>query len=592
MSLIPQHFIDDLIAQTDIVEIINARVPLKRSGHEYKACCPFHDEKTPSFYVSPQKQFYHCFGCGAHGTALGFLMDYDHLDFVEAIELLAGQLGLDVPREGGHDSAERARHDDSRAPLYAALEAADQWYRTQLAQQPQAIDYLKQRGLDGETAKRFGLGYAPAGWSGLLTALSAHHPREHLEQAGLLARKNDSVYDRFRDRIMFPIRDSRGRTIGFGGRVLGDGTPKYLNSSETALFHKGRELYGLFEARQSRAPLDTILIVEGYMDVIGLAQSGIVNAVATLGTATTREHLQRLFRVVDRLVFCFDGDRAGRQAAWRALEHALPVMTDGREAAFLFLPDGEDPDSFIRRHGKEAFAQRQQHATALSRFLLDELSQRHTGNSMEARAALLKEAGMPLRELDPGALKNQIIDAIALETRMSPERVTQALRRASTPATDNSEPLMPDRHQNVRRTPIRTAIALLLTHPHLGAQLHNGNPIPHDDSLPGLALLHTLLEIVRENPNITTAALLERWRGKPEQPHLARLLEWTDLHGDETLARQVFTDALARTHEQHISQRLDTLLTQARRHTLDAAQKQELNDLLTRSRTLNADNAR
>ncbi|MEJ2480266.1 MAG: DNA primase [Acidihalobacter sp.] len=571
MSRIPQQFIDDLLARTDIVEIINERVPLKRSGHEYKACCPFHDEKTPSFYVSPQKQFYHCFGCGAHGTALGFLMDYDHLDFVEAIETLAGQLGLDVPREGGGEAT--PRRDDGRDALYAALDAAGQWYRQQLPQHPQAVDYLKQRGLDGETAKRFGLGYAPAGWDGLLRALGGLHRREHLEQAGLLARK---------------IRDTRGRIIGFGGRVLGDGTPKYLNSNETALFHKGHELYGLYEARQSRTPLDSMLIVEGYMDVIGLAQLGVNNAVATLGTATTREHLQRLFRVVDRLVFCFDGDRAGRQAAWRALEQAIPVMADGREATFLFLPEGEDPDSFVRQNGREAFDRLLREATPLSRFLLDELAERHPGATMEARAALLHEANGLLRELEDGALKTQLVDALALETRINPERVAQNLRsEARRPESEAQRPAV-NRSQSVHRTPIRTAIALLLAHPKLTAGLPEADELPSDDGIQGLPLLHELLETVRSSPNITTAGLLERWRGRPELPHLTRLLEWTVIPGDEALAAE-FRDAIERIREQHVSQRLDALLAHARRHELDAAQKQELNDLLTRTRSARRD---
>jgi DNA primase len=588
MSRIPQRFIDDLLARTDIVEVVNARVPLKRSGHEYKACCPFHDEKTPSFYVSQQKQFYHCFGCGAHGTALGFLMEYDHLDFVEAIETLAGQLGLDVPREGGGEAT--PRRDDGRDVLYAALEAAGQWYQQQLPPNPQAVDYLKQRGLDGETAKRFGLGYAPAGWDGLLRALGGRHSREHLEQAGLLARKDERVYDRFRDRIMFPIRDTRGRIIGFGGRVLGDGTPKYLNSNETPLFHKGRELYGLYEARQSRAPLDSLLIVEGYMDVIGLAQLGVNNAVATLGTATTREHLQRLFRIVDRLVFCFDGDRAGRQAAWRALEQAIPVMADGREAAFLFLPEGEDPDSFIRRHGRDVFDQRLREATPLSRFLLGELAERHPGNTMEARAALLHEAQGLLHELEDGALKSQLVDALAFETRINPERVAQTLQAEPKAAEDNAPRPTVNRSQSVHRTPIRTAIALLLARPALAAELPDADTLPSDDGVQGLPLLHELLETVRSNPNITTAGLIERWRGRPELPHLTRLLEWTVIQGDEALAAE-FRDALERIREQHVSQRLDALLAHARRHELDAAQKQELNHLLTRTRSTRRDDA-
>ena len=585
MSRIPQAFIDDLLARTDIVEIIDARVPLKRAGQEYKACCPFHDEKTPSFYVSPQKQFYHCFGCGAHGTAIGFLMDYERLDFVEAVELLAERLGLKVPREGGASAGPDPNHGQRRQALLDALDAAARWYRQQLAQAAHAIDYLKQRGLDGETAKRFALGYAPPRKDGLLKALAPAYPIELLEQAGLLSEKYGRHHDRFRDRIIFPIRDARGRTIGFGGRVLGDGVPKYLNTNETELFHKGHELYGLYEARQSGGRLSSILIVEGYLDVIGLAQAGIDNAVATLGTATTREHLQRLFRQTSRLIFCFDGDRAGRQAAWRALELAIPLLSPGREAFFLFLPEGEDPDSFVRKHGAEAFRQQIDAATPLSDFLLQELIRRHPGQSMEARAALVESAGQLLAGLEPGALRDQLIDALARETRLSPDRIAQTLdAMAASPGRPSGPPADPTRAQSVLRTPVRTAIALILVHPRLGADPAVLAALPADDALPGLDVLRALLEIVRATPHITTAALLEHWRGRKEQGHLARLLEWQNLPSDEALAKRVLDDALNRIREQSLSKRIEALLLMARRQKLSDEQKRELNTLIRLSK--------
>src|SRR5258706_14194950 len=339
---IPQSFVDELISRADIVELINTRVPLKKAGREYRACCPFHDEKTPSFWVSPDKQFFHCFGCGAHGTALGFLMQYDQLPFPEAVEELAGRMGLEVPREGG-----AAPKNTQSEELVELLGRVAGYYEESLAGNERARNYARGRGLDSETAARFRIGYAPDAWNEVLRRFGATpESRERLLQTGLIIARDtpragsEPWYDRFRDRLMFPIRDQRGRVIGFGGRVLDQGEPKYLNSPETPLFHKGRELYGLYEARQQLRNIERLLVVEGYMDVVRLAQAGIHYAVATLGTATTPEHLNRMLRVTSSVVFCFDGDRAGRQAAWRALEMCLPEAKQGRQLKFLFLPDG------------------------------------------------------------------------------------------------------------------------------------------------------------------------------------------------------------------------------------------------------------
>ena len=503
-------------------------------------------------------------------------MDYERLSFFEAIETLAGQLGLKLPLEGAAADTSRKQ---GRSRLYEVLEAAAQWYRQQLSRHSGALGYLRQRGVDEDAAERFSIGYAPAGWDGLRQELGSRFSLKELEEAGLLARKNDRVYDRFRDRIMFPIRDAQGRIIGFGGRVLGEGAPKYLNSNETSLFHKGRELYGLYEVRQSRQSLDRVLIVEGYMDVIGLAQAGIANVVATLGTATTVEHLQRLYRLTSHLVFCFDGDRAGRRAAWRALEQALSVLSDEREVSFLFLPDGQDPDSYVRQAGSEAFQGMLRQSTPLSKFFLDELARRHPGNTMESRAALLSEAASILGKLEAGALREQIIDALALETHMSS---AQARKFLAAPARESAigRAMKVDREQSVRLTPVRTAISLLLMYPQLFADISAQKILPDDDVPPGVGLLRSLLEILYANPHMTTAALLERWRGRPEQDHLSKLLEWSDVSMEESRARKVFLDALDRIRQQSASNRVENLLALARKQGLSEAQKRELNTLL------------
>ena len=405
-GLIPQGFIDDLLNRTDIVEVVGARVKLKKAGKNWMACCPFHNEKTPSFSVSPDKQFYYCFGCGAGGNALGFIMDHDNLEFPEAVEELAKRAGVEVPRE--ESGGRRKPRQPTDSPLYPLLAAAAEYYRLALRNHPKrqaAVDYLKKRGLTGEIARDFGLGFAPPGWDNL----SKHLGGDDLQQkamldAGLLVENAESGkrYDRFRDRVIFPIRDSRGRVIAFGGRVLGDDKPKYLNSPETPVFHKGQELYGLFEARKHNRDLDEILVVEGYMDVIALAQQGIRNAVATLGTATSEEHIKRLFRIVPSILFCFDGDQAGRSAAWRALESALPVLKDGFRVRFLFLPEGEDPDTLVRAEGADAFQARfVQQAQPLAEYFFQQLMIEADPATLEGKAHLATLAA-PLIEKIPG----------------------------------------------------------------------------------------------------------------------------------------------------------------------------------------------
>src|SRR5689334_13622967 len=388
-AMIPTDFIETLLARVDIVEVIDRSVPLKKAGANYQACCPFHSEKTPSFTVSPTKQFYHCFGCGAHGTAIGFLMEHSGQSFPEAVETLARDAGLEVPHtERPGEREERKVSQD----LSETLLAAAKFYRAQLKEAPAAIDYLKRRGLTGVVAAHFGIGYAPPGWQNLAAAFTTYDGPE-LDAAGLvIAGDNGKRYDRFRDRIMFPIHDNRGRVIGFGGRVLDSGEPKYLNSPETAVFSKGRELYGLYLARNAIRDAGRVVVVEGYMDVVALAQHGVAYAVATLGTSTTAIHAQKLLRLADSVVFCFDADAAGRKAAWRALENVLPVLVDGKEARFLFLPEGEDPDDFVRQRGKAAFEQAIGQAIPLSEYLLAELSRQHPPTTAEGRAALVAAA--------------------------------------------------------------------------------------------------------------------------------------------------------------------------------------------------------
>jgi DNA primase len=424
--MIPQSFIQDLLGRVDIVGVVDRHVKLKRAGANYVACCPFHSEKSPSFTVSPTKQFYHCFGCGAHGSAVGFLMEYSGLGFVDAVKELAQGVGLKLPETRSETTQRQARASDD---VYDVLLKAAQFYRSQLKNSPQAIAYLKRRGVSSEIAKQFGIGYAPDGWQNLAGAFSDYESKT-LGAAGLTKVSEDGQregrrYDVFRDRIMFPIVDVRGNVIGFGGRVIGDGEPKYLNTPETPVFEKGRELYGLYQARRAIRDAGRVVVVEGYMDVVALAQGGIGYAVATLGTATTSLHIQKLLRQADEIVFCFDGDDAGRRAAWRALENVLSQLQDGKQVKFLFLPQGEDPDSYVRKHGKADLEARLVEAAPLSRFLLDELASRVDVGTAEGRANLIHAAKPLLKQLQAGALRRQLVGELASASRLTAEEVAQ-----------------------------------------------------------------------------------------------------------------------------------------------------------------------
>jgi DNA primase len=573
MGLIPASFIDELMSRTDIVEVINSRVPLKKAGREYKACCPFHGEKTASFTVSPTKQFYHCFGCGAHGTALGFLMDYEHMSFPDAVEELASLAGLEVPRE-------QASGQDRRPDLYGTLDATAGFYKEQLKRNPDAIRYLKARGVSGATAATFGIGFAPNEWDALLKRFGTDEAAvQRLAAAGLvIEREQGGFYDRFRGRVMFPIRDARGRVIAFGGRVLGNDEPKYLNSPETALFHKGRELYGLYEARQALRHIPRLLVVEGYMDVVGLHEAGVTWAVATLGTATTPEHLERLFRVTEEVVFCFDGDRAGRQAAWRALENALPTLREGRQVRFLFLPEGEDPDSLVRAEGAAAFTERLKGALPLSDYLHDELASKVDMGSLDGRARLAELAKPLVARVPDGVFRALLVGRIAGAVGMDEAGYARfvaaaapAAPRVETPAR-RPPPRAPGRGSVVRR-----AIALVVHFPAKVAAVRVPQGLAELDR-PGIDLLVALLEDVARSPNLTTGGLLERWRENEAGPHLQKLAT-TEMVATEDVALAELQDCLDRLEEEWVRLRHEELFEISRAGPLSPAQRAELRAL-------------
>ncbi len=581
---IPQSFIDDLLNRVDIVELIDGRVPLKKAGRDFVACCPFHNEKSPSFSVSPTKRFYHCFGCGAHGTAVGFLMEYEHMDFVEAIEELARSIGVEVPREAGGTDNPQQRDEVSR--LYPLLEKAADFFCTQLRKHPQApraVDYLKQRGLTGEIAARFDIGYAPPGWDNLETALGTDtQSRQDLLRLGLtLTRDDGSPYDRFRDRVMFPIRDRRGRVIGFGGRVLGDDKPKYLNSPESPAFHKGQELYGLYEARKHQRKLERLMVVEGYMDVVALAQFGIGYAVATLGTATTREHLDRLFRVVSEVVFCFDGDRAGREAAWRALENVLPTLQDGRQVRFLFLPDGEDPDTLVRKEGKEAFESRIARATPLSEYLFEHLSSQVDCTIPEGRARLVELARPLLKQLEKGVFRQLLVQQLAQLTHMEPQGLSAMLGGDAAPSRPGPIPAShPKASSGNSISTVRQAITLFLHKPSIAEALEIPQELEGDDR-PGVPLLLELLETARQQPHLTTGAILERWRDTEQGRHLHKLVINSLPIPEEGILREL-QGALERLTQQWRELQMEKLLHESRHRKLSEEEKSELNQLIRR----------
>ncbi|MGR5486221.1 DNA primase [Vibrio alfacsensis] len=579
---IPRSFIDDLLARLDIVDIIDARVKLKKKGKNYGACCPFHNEKTPSFSVSQEKQFYHCFGCGVHGNAIDFIMEFERLDFVEAIEELASYLGLDVPREqrsggsGPSNSGPQASSSEKRS-LYDLMSSIAQFYRNQLKQPASkvAIEYLKDRGLSGEIVQKFGIGYVADEWDLVRKNFGQQKDNQDMLVTGGMLIENDkgNRYDRFRGRIMFPIRDRRGRVIGFGGRVLGDGTPKYLNSPETPIFHKGKELYGLYEVLQAYREPPRILVVEGYMDVVALAQYGIDYSVASLGTSTTGDHVQLLFRQTNTVVCCYDGDRAGKEAAWRALENALQYLKTGNTLKFLFLPDGEDPDSYVRKYGKAAFEQQIEQATPLSSYLFDNLIELHQINlgNHEGKSALRAYASALIDKI-PDPYFQELLEKLLDERTGFDNNLRQSRRKSSESR--------PQPHKEIKRTPMREVIALLIQNPSYAQMVPDLSTV-RELSIPGLSLFVDVLDKCQAHPHINTGQLLEHWRNNQNETLLSRLASW-DIPLDEDNQEEIFFDSLDKIIAQCVEKQIENLQAKARSVGLSTEEKRELQDLIMR----------
>ncbi|HEY0768028.1 MAG TPA: DNA primase [Steroidobacteraceae bacterium] len=592
MGRIPQNFIDELIARADIVELIGARVQLKKAGREYKACCPFHNEKTPSFWVSPEKQFYHCFGCGKHGTVLSFLMDHDHMAFPEAVEELATRLGLEVPHEGGVDSGAR-RADE---PLFELMARAARFYAQGLARDARARDYVAQRGLAPETIERFMIGYAPNSWNEVLRSLgAADADRRRLADAGLIVerergqvRDGERHYDRFRDRIMFPIRDGRGRVIAFGGRIIDAGEPKYLNSPETVLFHKGRELYGIYETRRARPNLTRLVVVEGYMDVVRLHQAGVDYALATLGTATTPEHFRRIFRLVPAVVFAFDGDRAGRAAAWRALQQALPEAREGREIRFLFLPEGQDPDTLVGAEGREAFEQRLQSAVPLSEYLVQELSQQSELSHADGRARFAENARPLFARVPQGVYRELLLERLAEVVGLAPQRLQELWTSGRNIMPTSAAPAAPSRRRRARTATgagrgslVRQAIVRLLHYPGIAGEVSLAERAGLDASEePGIGLLRDLLDNLREQPAQISAQVIQRWTDREGGEALQKLLEREEVITDAAAAAGELRAGLAKLAEAAAGRRLEALETKSRTGNLAPHELEEFQRLI------------
>ncbi len=541
---IPQYFIDELLARIDIVDIVNTHVPLKRTGKNYQACCPFHDEKTPSFTVSEQKQFYYCFGCGASGTAITFLMEYRRIGFVDAIEELAAHAAMEIPHGAGTVSGGQRKF----CEFYELMEKVVAHYAKQLRKHETAytvVNYLRGRGIGGEIAAEFELGFAPDGWDNVKSALgSSREVLQSLLKTGVVAEKdNGTCYDRFRNRLIFPIRDQRGRAIGLGGRVLGDDTPKYLNSPETPIFHKGRELYGLYQAGGAIKELGYLYIVEGYMDVIALAQAGIRNAVAGLGTAVTHPQIEKLFRITHKLVFCFDGDAAGRRAALRTVENALSMLREGRQVYFIFLPEGEDPDSFVRKNGKAAFLD-EGRQTPLSTFLFDSISGQVDLQSVEGRAEMVNETLRYLSKLPVDPYRDILCRELGRISRYDDEYIQQHLSKmASNKTADRTAGNQRYSGDNKGLEKIRWLVRCLLHRPALAMTIDFAERLQHISS-PGVVFLRELIAFIQRSPNITLAGILENWRGTKFENRLRELAADETIFDEIEVTKEVFLDAV------------------------------------------------
>lgn len=584
-DVIPREFIELLLERIDIVDFINLQIPLrKKSGSNYFARCPFHQEKSASFSVSQPKQFYYCFGCGAHGNAIDFLMQNDHMNFPEAVEALARHAGMEVPRSA---TASAVKKDDSIPALQELAKEAAEFYYEQMRKSPRAIEYLKQRGISGAIAKQFQLGYAPSGWSHVLDHFGkTEADKKKLLDTGLIIKKDGGGhYDRFRDRIMFPIHDYRGRVIGFGGRILDAGEPKYLNSPETPLFQKGHELYGLHQALKTHRQLQRVMIVEGYMDVIALFQHGVTYAVATLGTATSAHHLQRLFRYTNEIVFCFDGDEAGRTAAWRALQVIFPVMHDSLQVRFLFLPDGEDPDSLIRKEGQEKFESRITSGASLSDFFFQTISKQADMNTMEGRARFASLALNHIKQLPAGIFQGMMVTELSKRARVNLDELkAQANIKGETQPEQIA--VANDDHQfkNKLPTPVRLALALLIQHPSLAALIDE--PLP-TSPLPGVAFLAETIETLKQHSaTLTTGSLLELWRGKKEEMFIAKFAHF-EHNVPDAAVESSFLGSLRQIAALTLEEDINRLMAKAAQSTLSDEEKQELNSAIASKKSLN-----
>ncbi|HWT53900.1 MAG TPA: DNA primase [Rhodocyclaceae bacterium] len=578
--MIPDSFIQELLDRVDIVDVVQRYVPLKKAGANYSACCPFHSEKSPSFTVSPTKQFYHCFGCGAHGSAIGFIMAHQGLGFVDAVEELAGNLGLTVPNEGRSQNPQYAEKKTSLTELMAR---AQRYYKEQLKASPRAIDYLKGRGLTGEIAARFGLGYAPDEWQGLESIFDNYKAPELATVGLVIDNEQGRRYDRFRDRIMFPILDARSNIIGFGGRIIKpEDTPKYMNSPETPLFDKGRELYGLTQARQAIRDTNTVIVVEGYMDVVALAQHGVGNAVATLGTATTGDHVHKLMRQAEKIVFCFDGDKAGRKAAWRALENSLPHLADDHSVGFLFLPPEHDPDSYVREHGAEAFQRIAAHPTGLVEFLLRELSNRIEGNGADSGRLLVTEVEPLIKQIGPAAplLRLQLLKALAAKSGFSQAELEGQYQIKPMAAPSRRPPPAPRSRPSAR--PIEHVLLEIVLQQPAWASRVPLELIP--DTSAETATLHAIANQLEhgELPAGGVGMLLEHFRDTPHESTISRFAAQLAEEIDAAELEAVLNDAVERIRNVGLSDEITVLTARARNGGLDAADQQRLMDLLRR----------
>ena len=583
-GLIPQHFINDLIARIDIVEVIGKRIEIKKAGKEFKAICPFHDDSNPSLTISSAKGFYHCFSCGAHGTALGFLMDYEHLGFVEAIESLSSDLGIDIPYE--KNSKPPKRNND----LFVFMDKIQEHYQNNLKNNKKAIDYLKKRGINGKTAKRFNIGYAPHGWQNILDHFGQSNSEiKQLLSLGLIIKKdNNEHYDRFRNRIIFPIRDNRGRFIGFGGRILNQDQPKYLNSPETPLFHKGKELYGLYECQQAIRNIKKIVVVEGYMDVIGLAQHGVNYAVASMGTATTADHFTRLFRLTDFICFCFDGDQAGLDAAWRALENALPHIREGRQIKFVFLPNGEDPDSYIRNNSAADFEKQLKAGADLSDFLIDKIAQNIDIKSIDGKARLAEKAKPLISQIPKGIFKELIIEKLSEFIGLSPKKlkilITQNAKRNSIKFRNNKVTYNKTAQKKNKESPsiIKKAITLVLNYPEIVKNIDDFST--NDQNKPGTEILKKLIDTIKEEPKINTAGLIERWRDDKEGKYLGQLAITELPENTEFDALTELKNCFLLLEKIYYKERINILIDKQSKNELSTKEKNELGKLIHKSK--------